>query len=194
MKTPRPWFLAALIVAAAVSRIIPHPYGFAPFTAIALFGGANSARKGSALAVTFGSLLLGDLLLHLTYLAGWQPNWGFYNGQALNYACLLPAVLVGYLLRQNRNVASLALATLVSSVSFFLLSNFNVWALGSGLTYPKTFNGLLLCYEAGIPFFKNALAGDPFYVTVLFGGLALAEAGFPSLRLAKSSPRLSTVD
>ena len=33
--------LAILIALAAFSRLIPHPYNFAPITAMALFGGAH---------------------------------------------------------------------------------------------------------------------------------------------------------
>jgi hypothetical protein len=33
-----------------------------------------------------------------------------------------------------------------------------------------------------VPFFWNTLAGDAFYVALLFGAMALAEKRFPSLR------------
>jgi hypothetical protein len=72
------------------------------------------------------------------------------------------------------------------------VTNFSVWANGSGLSYPKTWRGLLLCYEAAIPFFQNTVAGDVTYATVLFGGLALAEARFPSLRPAQPAPALAS--
>ena len=69
---------------------------------------------------------------------------------------------------------------LASSVLFFLLTNLGVWALGTG--YPKSPEGLIACYVAALPFFQNTLLGDAFYATVLFGGLALAEKGFPAFR------------
>jgi hypothetical protein len=122
--------------------------------------------------------------LQLTYLQGWQPNWGFHKGQWVIYACLIPSVLLGFAIRNRRNVATTAAATLAGSVFFFLVTNFAVWANGSGLAYPKTLAGLLLCYEAAIPFFRNTLAGDAFYSTALFGGLAFAESRFPALRPA----------
>jgi hypothetical protein len=191
MIPPRFWFLTALTVAAAVSRIVPHPYNFAPFAAIALFGAATFPGRWSAVVVPFASLLLGDLLLHVTYLAGWQPNWGFYSGQWVVYSCLIPSVLLGFAIRHRRNFATVASATLAGSVFFFLVTNFAVWANGSGLRYPKTYEGLLLCYEAAIPFFRNGLAGDVFYATALFGGLALAESRFPALRSSKPVPSIA---
>ncbi len=42
--------------------------------------------------------------------------------------------------------------------------------------------GLAACYLAGVPLFWNTLAGDASYVALLFGGMALAEKRFPSLR------------
>jgi hypothetical protein len=190
MTLPRFWFLTALIVAAAVSRIVPHPWNFAPFAAIALFGAATFPGRWSAVIVPFAGLLLGDVLLQLTYLAGWQPNWGFHRGQWVIYACLIPSVLLGFAIRGRRSFATVASATLAGSVFFFLVTNFAVWANGSGLNYPKTYQGLLLCYEAAIPFFGNGVAGDVFYATALFGGLALAERKFPALRSANPVPSM----
>ena len=192
MIPARFWFLTALTIAAAVSRIVPHPYNFAPFAAVALFGAATFPGRWSAVVVPFASLLLGDLLLHLTFLQGWQPNWGFYGGQWVIYACLIPSVALGFAIRGRRNLATIAAATLTGSVFFFLVTNFAVWANGSGLAYPKTSAGLLLCYEAAIPFFRSTLAGDAFYATALFGGMALAESRFPSLRPARR-PLAATV-
>jgi hypothetical protein len=42
--------------------------------------------------------------------------------------------------------------------------------------------GLADCYVRGLPLLGNTLAGDAFYVALLFGGMALAERRFPSLR------------
>ena len=47
-----------------------------------------------------------------------------------------------------------------ASVMFFVVTNFCVWALGS--LYPKTWEGLLACYVAAIPFFQNDLLGNLF--------------------------------
>lgn len=62
---------------------------------------------------------------------------------------------------------------MASSVLFFVVTNFGVWAF-DGL-YPRTLEGLVVCYVAAIPFFANTLAGTLFYALLLFGGFALAE-------------------
>jgi hypothetical protein len=66
-------------------------------------------------------------------------------------------------------------------MQFFLVTNFAMWA-SSLSSYPKTASGLAACYIAGIPLFWNTLAGDAFYVALLFGVMALAERKFPALR------------
>jgi hypothetical protein len=40
-----------------------------------------------------------------------------------------------------------------------LVSNFGVWLIG----YPKTLDGLLLCYTMAIPFFGYSIVGDLFF-------------------------------
>jgi hypothetical protein len=49
-----------------------------------------------------------------------------------------------------------------------------------GSLYPRTLDGLIACYVDRNPIFPHYPAGDA--VTVLFGGVALAEKGFPVLR------------
>src|SRR3954463_3646528 len=108
MNRPRFWFLVLLVLLAAASRLIPHSPNFAPIAAAALFGGATFGRRWSAFLVPLGALLLSDLILHLTYLAGWQPAWGFYQGQWAVYACSLASVLLGSLIRHRRTVFSIS--------------------------------------------------------------------------------------
>jgi hypothetical protein len=69
---------------------------------------------------------------------------------------------------------------LASSVLFFVITNFGVWAFDA--FYPKTWEGLIACYVAAIPFFQNTLIGDLLYTAVLFGGFALLERQLPILR------------
>ena len=65
---------------------------------------------------------------------------------------------------------------------FFTVTNLAVWAF-SGM-YPDTGTGLVACYAAALPFFQNTLAGDLWFSTILFGGMALAEWRFPKLQPA----------
>ena len=55
--------LAGMILAAAISRLIPHPPNFTPLAALALFGGASFASKRAAFFVPSVGLVLSDLVL-----------------------------------------------------------------------------------------------------------------------------------
>jgi hypothetical protein len=74
----------------------------------------------------------------------------------------------------------IAAAAVTSSLLFFVLTNLGVWAFGH--MYPKTAAGLIACYTAALPFFRNTLEGDLLYTLVLFGGFALLERRFAVLR------------
>jgi hypothetical protein len=181
-------FLCVLALLAAVSRIAPHPYNFAPLTAVALFAGATFSAGLAAVLVPFAALMLSDTLLHLSYLAGWQPNWGFYPGQWIVYASLLITIGVGRVIRTRRNFGTVLGGTLLSSFLFFLITNL-IWVHGASSLYPATIQGQLQSYHAGLFFFRYTLAGDLFYSSLLFGALAFAEARYPALRSSENPPR-----
>ena len=72
---------------------------------------------------------------------------------------------------------------MIASLQFFLVTNFGVWLMWS--MYPHTPTGLLGCYEAGLPFFRNQLVGDLGFAAVLFGLHAwLARTYFVQERVA----------
>lgn len=169
--------LVGMILAAAASRLIPHPPNFAPIGAMALFGGACFAHRRAAFVVPLAAMFLSDLAIGL--LSG-NLSLGLHRLIPVIYGSFALIVCLGFWLRPRRTVVPIAGAALASSVLFFGLTNFGVWALGSW--YPKTWDGLVACYVAAIPFFQNTLLGDAVYATALFGGLALAEKGLPALR------------
>jgi hypothetical protein len=96
------------------------------------------------------------------------------------YLCLLATVAMGTLIRDRRSALNVGAMALASSIFFFVVTNFSVWAFGHA--YPKTFPGLESCYVAAIPFFRNSLAGDMAFTAVLFGGFLLLETFVTSIR------------
>lgn len=164
----RTLFALAVIVLAAGLRIAPHPWNFTPLGAMALFSGAFIRDRRLAFLFPLLALFAGDIFV------------GFHKLMPIVYVSFLLSVAIGFWLRNRRSVARVGAATLFGAIQFFLITNFAVWAFG--LSYPRTSAGLLSCYVAGIPFFWNTLAGDVFYVSLLFGGFALAERIFPALR------------
>ncbi len=166
---PRVALVTGLVLAAAALRIVPHPLNFAPIGALALFGGAYFSSKRAAIVVPLVSLMAGDFFV------------GFYRLVPYVYASFLVSVAIGFWLRRKKSASRIGGATLAGAIQFFLVTNFAVWATSTG-SYPKNVGGLAACYLAGVPFFWNTLAGDAFYVALLFGAMALAEKRFPSLR------------
>ena len=155
--------VVALIALGALARLAPHPWNFTPIMAIALYAGVKSEQWRGAALVTLAALLLSDAVL------------GFYPGMWVVYAASLVPVLLGRL-TGNSGVRPLAAVALISSVSFFVLTNAAVWAFGA--MYPHTLAGLSACYTAAIPFFRNQLAGDALFTVAIFGADALLQRRF----------------
>ena len=172
MNKPRLALLAGMVLAAALSRLIPHPPNFTPVAALALFGGASFASKRAALGLPLAGLFLSDLVL------------GFYAITPVVYASFALIACLGMWVRRRQDVLHLALATVAGAVLFFVLTNFGVWAIGT--MYPKTWTGLADCFVAAIPFFWNTLVSDVAYSALLFGGLAIVEKRWPLL--AETTP------
>jgi hypothetical protein len=139
---------------AVLSRVLPHPLNFTPLTAIALFGGVYFSKR-LAFVVPMAALLISDSIL------------GFYGMMPWVYGSFLAAGLIGYFIRGRKSVLTVSAGTLVSSILFFLVTNFGVWA--SGTMYLHSWAGLLECYTAAIPFFRNSFAGDVVFVAAMFG-------------------------
>jgi len=76
-------------------------------------------------------------------------------------------VLGQILLRARTTFVRVAAGTLLGPTSFFILSNFAVWAGGWG--YPRTLGGLNACYIAALPFYRNDIASTAIVAGAAFG-------------------------
>ncbi len=178
--------VSLMIAAAALSRLLPHPYNFTPIGAIGLFGAAYFSRKYYSFLIPFAALWLSDLLLNNLFYARLYPQ--FYGEGFVWFSRLAAGVYLGfgliialgvYLLREVKPGRLLA-ASLLASAIFFLATNFASWIADP--MYPKTAAGLSAAYFAGIPFFWNTLLGDLFYTALLFGTYEWARRRFPALQ------------
>ncbi len=155
------------VILAVLARMpfMPHPWNFAPVAAALLYFGARGSRR--QLWVPFALLASSDVIL-TRFVYSYQFTWDHFVTWAW-YAAIL---WLGSQLRENTGWLRVAGAALASSISFFVVSNFAVWACWD--TYPKTFAGLMTCYTAGLPFFRRGLAGDMLFTAAMFGLPALA--------------------
>jgi hypothetical protein len=162
--------ITAMTVIATASTLIPHPPNFTPIAAIALFAGAHFTNKRAAVAFPLAILLIRDLVI------------GLHSLMPFTYACFALTVGLGFWLKRANSIPKTIAASLVGSTLFFLVTNFGVWLLLG--TFPPTTAGLIDCYVAAIPYFRNTLAGDLLYVAIMFGTFAIAGGQFPELKIA----------
>ena len=171
MLKPRFTFLTSVVVAAAVSRLIPHPPNFTPMIALALFGGAYFTDKRTAYVVPFAAMVLGDI--GLPFLNGYEF---FATMRLVVYGSFGLITALGFLLRQDVKLLNVVAASVAGSIVFFIITNFAVWA--GGHLYPMTMSGFVACYIAAIPFFNNTLLSALLYSAVLFGSVEFAKHKF----------------
>ncbi|MFB3915334.1 MAG: DUF6580 family putative transport protein [Terriglobales bacterium] len=153
--------LAFLFVIVAVAfRFLMAPLAFAPVAASLLFFGARAPRKHAWIPL---ALLVGAdvVLTKITY------SYPFTADHFVTWAWYAAVLLLGGVLRNNAKPLRVGAASLAASISFFLVSNFAVWAVWN--MYPKNLSGLMLAYAAGLPFFRNQVLSDLFFTAVMFG-------------------------
>jgi hypothetical protein len=172
--------LILLVLAAALTRLLPHPPNLAPVTAMAVFGAIRFGRWRTAVVAPLVALFVSDLAKELLWRQGMSAQWGIYRGMWVTYGTTALIALISRSAHGARRVSVMAGTTLLGSVVFFLVTNSAIWARGT--RFPLTLDGLMDCYVIAIPFFRNSLAGDVVYATVLFGAWALAERWVPALR------------
>ena len=167
----------ALIGLCVAARMLPHVSNFSPVAAAALFAGAMIGRRWLALSVPVAALLIGDLLI------------GFYDGRVMAavYAALALPALIGMIARNHRMWFVAIGGALAASLSFFVTTNFAVWAF-SGM-YSLDGAGLVQCTIAALPFLTSTVAGDLFWSVALFGAFtALGFAARPTAGALRAAP------
>jgi len=149
-------------------NFLPHVWHFTPLAASLLFFGARGSRR--QLWVPLVLLMAADVVL--TRFAWKYP---FTWDTLVIWAWYAAILWLGTSLRGKSNMWRVVVAAAASSVSFFVVSNFAVWAAWPGM-YPRSLAGLAACYEAAIPFFRGTAVSDMFFSLVFFGIPALQAA------------------
>ena len=177
-------FILLVVVSALYRAWDGRPFGFAPQIAMAIFGGAVIKDKRWAILMPLLSIFLSDLLYEVLYVNGLSTIKGFYfgEGQVTNYLLILGLTVFGFLMRRI-NILNVIAFSISGSLLFFITSNFFTWLGGGGYARPKTWEGLLQCYNDGLAFYReyglikgfagNILLGDLFFSFILFGSYYL---------------------
>lgn len=168
--------LVLLIGATAIFRMIPYEtragWLGAPQIAMAIFAGSVIKEKKWAFALPVFSMFLSDLVMQIIHWSNPAMMPGFYPGQLVNYILIASLTVIGFFINKRQPV-EIGAGALAAPIIFFLLSNFAVWAGNGGLHRPKTFSGLMLCYEDALLFFKADIIGSLVWSAVLFGSYLL---------------------
>lgn len=167
--------LLLMIVIAALYRVIPRPFGFAPQYAMALFAGSVIKDKKWAFAFPILSMFISDLLYQVLFTYGLSPIQGFYSGQITNYLLFAGLTLIGFLMKKI-TVANVVLYSAFACIAYFVASNFLVWQFGGGWGRPHTFAGLMLCYIDGLPFLSWSFISTLLFSGILFGAWKLMDS------------------
>ena len=157
-------FAYLLLLAAVASRVVPHA-GWMNFTlvggALLYFGARRSWREMLApLAV----LMATDY-----YLTVHAYHYAFrWEGYVTTWAWYVAAMALGQiLLNAKTTFTRVAAGALLGPTSFFVVSNYAVWAAGG--MYPHTLSGLAACHAAAVPFYRNDLASTTIVLALAFG-------------------------
>jgi hypothetical protein len=152
--------VAMLIIFAAITRLMPHPFNFTAIGALALLSGSVIPNKKFAFLVPIAAMLMTDAII------------GFHASMIPVYICFIATVWIGMTMVKQINLFSVPAASITASLLFFLVTNLPFWYADISL-YPLTWQGTVESYTAALPFFGNQLGGDLFYSTMMFGAYAL---------------------
>lgn len=146
--------LALLILIFGIpSRIVVHAPNFSPVLSLALFGGIYlKGRQG--IWVPLLLMAISDAVI------------GFHDTMFFTWGSILLISLIGMWLKEHKNMVNVISASLISSIIFFVVTNF-----GAFLTmYSQTYAGLKECYLLAIPFYRSTLASTLVYSVILYAG------------------------
>jgi len=141
-------------------NVLPHAWHFTPLAASLLFFGARGSRR--QLWVPLVMLAATDVVL-TKYVYAYVFSWD----HVVTWAWYAAILWLGTSLREKSGFWRVVGAAVTSSVSFFVISNFAVWAAWPEM-YPRTLGGLMTSYTAAIPFFRGTAESDLFFTLAFF--------------------------
>jgi hypothetical protein len=147
-------FPLILILLMFFSRLIPHPPNFTPIIAVAIMSGYLFKNLYLSILVLFFSMIIGDMFI------------GFYSNMFFVYFSLFIIAYFCFFKNNKINAKNLIIYGAISSLIFFIISNFGVWL--SGGMYEKNIAGLINCYVMAIPFLKNTMISTVFFSYLIF--------------------------
>jgi hypothetical protein len=161
-----------LLVLAILTRVLPH-HDLLNFTAV---GGAllyfGARRSWREMLAPLAALMATDYFLTV-YSYHYAFAWKDY---VTSWAWAVAVMALGSILLKSKTTwLRLGAAVVLGPTSFFLISNYAVWVVSSHATplatdmYSHSFSGLIACYAAGLPFYRNDLVSTAIIAGLAFG-------------------------
>ncbi|HZZ71589.1 MAG TPA: DUF6580 family putative transport protein [Pirellulales bacterium] len=151
---------AVLLGIAVVGRLLSTELGwwnFTPVAAVGLFAGFFFASGWMAAFLSVGALTISNMFL---------GGYGNPGVAATVYAAMLFPIGLRSILRSELTAPRVLGCAMLSSVVFFVSTNFAHWFF----TMPHTLDNLTIAFVSAVPFFRGTLAGDLCFSALLFGG------------------------
>jgi len=157
-------------------RFVTRPIAITSVSAALLYFGARGSRKNAW--IPWVLCVVADVVLTrvvYSYPLTWDQlvTWAWYAG----------ALGLGMTLRNSNGWLRIGSVSLLSTLTFFVVSNFAVWASYHTL-YAATFQGLVYCYVAAIPFLRHTLVADMVFTAIFFGIAVLLRGSADDLVVA----------
>lgn len=153
-----------LLILAILTRVMPH-HGWWNFTAVGgalLFFGAR--RSWREMLAPLAALMVTDYCLTV-FAYHYSFEWSAY---LTTWTWYIAVMLLGrILLKSETTWLRVGAAVVLGPTSFFVVSNYAVWV--GGTMYTKTLAGLVTCYAAAVPFYRNDLASTAIVAGLAFG-------------------------
>jgi hypothetical protein len=164
-----------LLVLAVLSRVVVLPHtdwmNFVALDGALLYFGARRPLKEMAAPLVV--FMATDFCLTV-YAYHYAFHWQAY---VITWAWYAAAIVLGWILLSTKvSWVRGTAAAILGPTSFFVVSNYVAWiamSVGPQARYSRTLGGLITCYAAGIPFYRNDLASTAILLLAAFGLPAL---------------------
>ena len=166
MKNHKLLTIISLLVILWITRLVPHVPNFTAASAIVVFLGVIYGQWKYFIPILLGYFACDLWITNFVYKS--DSAWFGSLSLAYLYIPYIINFIISKYLHSDHKISTMGIVriSLISSVIFFLVSNFGVWMTDA--LYPKTISGLLLCYWAAIPFFAYEFVATLFFSVSLF--------------------------
>ena len=167
MKKEQIIYISLLLIGTSLLRFIPHPPNMTPIIAIGILSVTCFQSRLFQFGFPLFIMIITDAII------------GFHTLIPVVYLSIIVASLSGFILKHKYSIINGLGCSLLSSILFFTISNFGVWAIGN--LYPKTLTGLIHCYIAAIPFFHNTVISTSVIIIAILSTTKLLERNLTKL-------------